>query len=457
MPLRNLLLISLDTLRFDALSAAPDRRLLGADAAVAQTPALDRVAAEGTFFTQAVTTCTMTSPSHAAIFTGTHWPKHGVLDLFRYPVRPDAEPLAEALQARGIQTAQNAGRGRRDGDMFDSDLTGLNRGYDFQAFGGWLQRGTWDWLRRAAGRPWFLFWHTMAVHRPYGKSHRVCRRLVRRDLAGGRPFEGLRHLCMKNVARTDRRFGKVWERLGREGLLDDTLVVILSDHGEGFSVHGTSHTNYGGWQRSVCRVPVILWAPGHVKAGQVVTEAISTVDVAPTIAELMGLDWEPAARFDGTGVADVVRGDAEPSTLAGRTCYFFGTMSLGPPPLMWGLVRGTEKYVSFAQTTPERWEKSRQSMASAAGSRRKQARHYNIRQLMARQERGELEFLYDTSADPHETTNLAAERPDRLEELRDTMKDWCERNYQEGLQAVGMTEAEERDVRRRLEQLGYLG
>jgi arylsulfatase A-like enzyme len=105
-PARNLILVSLDTLRFDALSAAPDRRLLGTDAELARTPALDAIAAEGTFFARAVTTFPLTSPSHASIFTGTHWPKHGVLDLFGYRMRPQVQTLAEALKERRPRLAQ---------------------------------------------------------------------------------------------------------------------------------------------------------------------------------------------------------------------------------------------------------------------------------------------------------------------------------------------------------------
>lgn len=152
MPPRNLNLISFDTLRFDGLSAAPDRRLLGADADLARTPALDAIAAEGTFFARAVTTSPYTSPSHASIFTGTHWPKHGVLDLFDYQLRPQVQTISEALRERGWRTAQNAGRGWWNGDMFAMDRVGLNRGYDFHAFGGWMRGATLKWLRRTAGQ-----------------------------------------------------------------------------------------------------------------------------------------------------------------------------------------------------------------------------------------------------------------------------------------------------------------
>ena len=457
MPPRNLILISFDTLRFDALSAAPDRRLLGADADLARTPALDAIAAEGAFFARAVTTFPFTSPSHASIFTGTHWPKHGVLDLFGYQLRPQVQTIAEALRERGRRTAQNAGRGWWNGDMFAMDSVGLNRGYDFQAFGGWMRGATQKWLRRTAGQaPWYLFFHTMAVHRPYGKSHRVFRSLIRKDLKEQTPFRNLARLYLSNVSAVDERFGLLWEGWRRDGLLEDTLVVIMSDHGEGLSPHGSIHSSPCGWSEGVCRVPLIFWAPGLVKAGQVIQEPISTVDVAPTIAELLDLDWHQPAGSDGADAADVARGRAPASSLAGRACYFFASMSSGPPPLMHGLVRGTDKYVSFTQATPATWRDLEENLRKAAGSRKKQSRAYNCSRLLERYHRGELELLFDTAVDPAEEHNLAGQRPELLRELRALMEQWYRDHHPGGAQRVRMEAAEERDVQRRLGQLGYL-
>ncbi len=454
---RNLMLISLDTLRFDALSCAPDRRLLGEDAALAATPALDRIAGEGAFFARAVTTCPYTSPSHSAIFTGTHWPKHGVLDLFQYRLNAEVQTLAEALRERGWRAGQNAGRGWRDGDMFDDDKVGLNRGYDFEAFGGWLRRKTRRWLRRVSGKaPWHLFWHTMAVHRPYGKSHRVFRKLVRRDLAAGTPFRNLRRLYLRNVTEVDRKFGKVWRELERRGLLEETLVVILSDHGEGLSRHCTIHNNHGGWSEGVCRVPIILWCPGEVAPGQVIEEPVSTVDVAPTISELLGIDWEQPLGFDGRSMAGAVRGVRETGTVSGRFCYFSASMSGGPPPEMHGCVEGTQKYVSFAQAPDEHWQDLRRRAAEAAAHRKKQSRHYNMTQALERVDRGELEMLFDIATDPEERQNRAEKRPERLQEMREAMAEWYRRHEVKALRHVEMDATEEREVARRLKQLGYM-
>ncbi len=457
---RNLLLISFDTLRFDAASAAPDRRLLLDAADLARTPTLDRIISEGTFFARAVTSCHRTSTSHASILTGTFWPKHGVLDLFGFPMNDGVETLGEGLQRGGYRTAQNAGEGRRNGRMFDSESTRLNRGYDFQAFGGWMRKETLRWLSDdPRQRPWFLFWHTMAVHAPYGVRSGKFRAQGRRDLAEGRPFEGLRRLYLRNVSNVDRRFGKMWERLKSAGLLEDTLVVIMSDHGEGLSEHGHQHSYEHGWEEGVIRVPIIMWCPGLVKAGQVIEDPVSSVDVAPTIAELLEVDWQPPGGLDGRSLAPIVRGEEGTASLDGRLCAFFSIMpdGSGQPPLMQGMVRAWMKYVSFAQATPEQWTRIKNAFEAGHRKRKRQWRVYPKGQLLQRYDRGELEFLFDLWEDPFEQENLALRRPSQLAEFRQAMADWHARNRPaDTTTRKHMSDAEEQQIEKDLRALGYL-
>ena len=211
MPPRNLILISLDTLRFDALSAAPDRRLLGTDAELARTPALDAIAAGGHLLHPR----RHHFPFHLAL-ARQHLHGHALAQARR--ARPVRLPAAagrpdprRGAQRAGLAHRPERGRGWRNGDMFAMDSVGLNRGYDFQAFGGWLRGRTMAVAASAnAHGPWYLFFHTMAVHRPYGKSHRIFRRLVDRDLKEKTPFHSLARLYLRNVSDVDRRFGRLW-------------------------------------------------------------------------------------------------------------------------------------------------------------------------------------------------------------------------------------------------------
>jgi arylsulfatase A-like enzyme len=460
MPSRNLILISFDTLRFDAPSAAPDRRLLGEHAHLAQTPTLDRIVAEGAFFARGVTAAHRTSPSHASLLTGTYWPKHGILDLTGFRMLPQAETLAEKLRRHGYCTAQNAGSGRGRGIMFAVDSMGLNRGYDLEAFGGWIRWKTRRWLRRTVGlAPWFLFFHTMALHLPYGIGLRRVRRIARRDVVATPPCTELRQVYLRNVTNVDRRFGELWERLCAMGALDNTLVVITGDHGEGLSAHGAGHRETHGWEEGVCRVPMVFWCPGLVRAGLVTEQPVSSVDVAPTIAELLEIDHRPPLGFDGTSFASVARGEQPAAALRGRNCYFFGIMpgGLGTPPLMQGIVVGSSKYVTFAQASAAQWEQLKADCARDLMHPRRAWRYFGRRQLLQRYERGEWELLFDTSKDPAETENLARGTPARLDEFRRLMAEWYEHNRPQGASgpAQMMGSAEAKRIVKDLRALGY--
>jgi arylsulfatase A-like enzyme len=458
MPRPNAILVSLDTLRFDALSAAPDRRLLGEDAALACTPTLDRIAREGTFFARAVTTFPYTSPSHASIFTGTHWPRHGILRLSGDRLSDEVEPIAEALQRTGYATAQNAGRGRRRGGIFRTPSMGLCRGYDSQAFGGWIHRQTWKWLRRTVGTaPWYLFFHTMSIHRPYGGPMWRMRAAARRDVARDEPFRRVRRLYLRNLTRVDRRLGRLWKRLRGMGALDNTLVVILGDHGEGLSVHGLQHGDVTGWQEGICRVPLIFWTPGLVKAGQVIEDPVSLVDVAPTVADLLQIDWHPPGGFDGVSLASTVRGG---TAVEERPCFFFAA------PLrrdeegltMQGVVKGTLKYVTFAGVPEEKWARIRARAERRRGDARRNWRHYGWRRLLESHAKGQVDFLFDIATDPEELHNLAGERPDVLGEFRQELTRWHEErgNPVPTAGTVAMSEDEKRDLQKDLRALGYM-
>jgi hypothetical protein len=131
-------------------------------------------------------------------------------------------------------------------------------------------------------------------------------------------------------------------------------------------------------------------------------------------------------------------------------------MSGGPPPSMQGLVRGEQKYASFAQTTEQEWEDLARRAEEARGDRKKQSRCYNMMQVLERRERGELELLFDVREDPAETRNLASENPGKLDELRALMADWYREHHPESITRADVDEAEEKDIHRRLGQLGYL-
>jgi arylsulfatase A-like enzyme len=180
-------------------------------------------------------------------------------------------------------------------------------------------------------------------------------------------WQQLRGLYDGEVEFFDQCFGTLVDGLAIRGLRDDTAVIVLADHGEGFFEHGSLGHAYGHWFE-VTQVPLVLWVPGLTDKEITVDTTVSHVDVAPTILDLMGLPPEP--RMQG--------------------------QSLVPMALRQG------------PWTPR--------VIPAEYGRSYSLRAANLRYIV---DYGGKEMLYDTAADPVEKTDVKDQRPMALRYLRD--------------------------------------
>src|SRR6185503_4876836 len=169
--------------------------------------------------------------------------------------------------ARGFQTYDDRTDPGADGDGAEAqrrgDRTALacSRWLDTYAGGG-------------AKAPFFVWLHLYDPHEPYRPPPPL------RDEFAGRPYDG-------EIAFADTVVGSVLDRLGQLGLLDTSLVAVVADHGESLGDHGEeTHSMFV--YDSAIRVPLILWRPGLLPGGRVVASPVRTVDVAPTILDLLG-------------------------------------------------------------------------------------------------------------------------------------------------------------------------
>ena len=231
----NVLVISLDTLRFDCVRALGESRFLGPLADSVSSPNLDRLAAAGAIFTNAVSAAPFTTPSHASLFTGLWLPQHGAHHQYRTPIAAEARTLAERLRDAGYRTAMSAGREGGEGVMFASDVTGLRRGYETSMFAGTVDRATRRWLKKARGSSWHLFFHTFAAHWPYGRKPKDVEHLFARAWEHD-DWSDVRALYVENAPLADRMVGEILDLLDDLGELERTIVVALSDHGEGLTM-----------------------------------------------------------------------------------------------------------------------------------------------------------------------------------------------------------------------------
>jgi choline-sulfatase len=279
-PRPNILLVTIDTLRADVVGA------YGAKSPA--TPVMDRLAAQGCLFEDAVVQVPLTRGSHATILTGLYPFQHGIRDNFAPPLAPAFRTLAELLKGQGYAT------GGFVGSFIVNTQSGLNRGFDefddtfetggkgskfftdYQRTAARVEERAGPWIERAAGgpKPFFAWVHFYDPHSPYTPPPPYNTRYAKR------PYDG-------EVAYTDEVLGKLLDRLAKAGVADRTLVVVTSDHGEALGEHKEDEHGFFVYDAEI-RVPLILRMPGRIGAGVRAKTEARSIDLVPTILDLAG-------------------------------------------------------------------------------------------------------------------------------------------------------------------------
>jgi arylsulfatase A-like enzyme len=446
-PARDLLVISIDTLRADVLGLYGGQR--GA------SPRIDAWGLGAGLFLDAYTHSPKTAPSHMSLFTGLLPHEHGVsnLDSRGAPQLDPGQPLlAELLAGQGFRTAAVTGGGNVRAQL------GFDRGFENYHDHGdgfeealvrsaqWLQR------ERAEGARWFHFLHTYQVHDPYiqGAGHltrfadpsyagRILgdpEALVRaiqggEDLApkatGPAKLTGnfwrraderdprdQRHLFdlyLAGVAQMDDLLGRWLKRLGDRGVLERALVVLTSDHGEEFAEHGG--LRHDQLYSEVAHVPLVVRHPDGAGAGKRFAGLVGHRDVLPSVLELLGLSALLPAGAEGRSWAPALLG-LEPLPAGGAVWSMHQSDRDGPLDSL------------FVRTPALAW------FQSPAGFE-----------------------VYDRSADPGELRPLAAGEPVHQALQREAAETFL--TFQRrALAAPGQRQLLDADARAELQALGYL-
>ncbi|MEO8605509.1 MAG: sulfatase [bacterium] len=292
----SVVLVSLDTLRADRLGVA--------GYSAAHTPVLDQLAASGVRYTNAYSPSLWTLPSHASLLYGrfvSNIPQSLRRNDVPIPAGVPERPIAAALTDAGYRTAAFTGGGFVSqkflfGIGFESYWCyptppapkGACRPDRFDGPEVFKRAG--DWLRQLPSQaPFFLFVHTY-------DQHDRCEFLsTAPGLAAWPPLPTDRRQALLRhydelISSSDERLGNLLKVLDELGRTPDTLVVVLSDHGEAFSEHGErGHGCTVKPYEEVTRVPLLLRMPGRLPAGERIDTPASLIDVAPTILSLVGL------------------------------------------------------------------------------------------------------------------------------------------------------------------------
>ncbi len=409
-PRLNLLLVTFDTTRADHIGCYGNESI--------RTPAIDALAAEGVRFAHAVSAVPITTPSHSTIMTGKYPIAHGVRDNGMFVLSEDQLTLAEVLRQAGWATAAAVGSypltakfGLDQGfDFYDDHVTGnfenaqgtevvaRNRLFFDERRAARVNEAVLPWLTEHAAEPFFLWVHYFDPHQPH-EPPRPYDQLYGTDLYDG------------EIAYSDEALGNLLRKLRELGVWDRTLVVFSADHGEGLNEHRELTHSIQVYDTTQ-HVPLIVRLPDipPARRGAVVDTRVGTVDIVPTVLELLGQAIPEGVQ--GRSLAADVRSGSVPAapvplyaeTLSPRLAYNWGELR--------AFYDGDFKYIFGPR--PE---------------------------------------LYDLASDPRELDDLVEARPETAEAMQRRLARFLEDNAAPDLAtAVEM----DQETRRRLMALGYI-
>jgi choline-sulfatase len=323
----NLLVICIDTLRADHTSLYGYER--------DTTPGLAKLAAEGALFRVAYAPVSATAPTHASLFSGRTPPSHGLIEN-GLVLSDEVQTLAEILAARGFVTSAVVSSfvlDRRFGlargfAHYQDDFAAAEASVELESWAGFDVPAGFDrradattkrairalWTDRKPDAPFFLFVHYFDPHTPYDPPVGFKGRF---PPPTSNPFRGAKDRATYRdvldnydgeIAFTDHEISKLIEAFAIQGILDDTLVVVTSDHGEGLMQHGTWRHGNDVHEETV-RVPLLVRWPPRIAAGLRSDAPVALVDVAPTVLELLGVDADSEV-FQGRSLAPFLLGGA---------------------------------------------------------------------------------------------------------------------------------------------------
>lgn len=328
---KNLIIISVDNLRADCVACNSKVEAL----------TLNRFAEEGVFFNNCIATAPYTTNAHASMLTG-FWPyNHGVIDFFGAKL---AKPtIFKILQEYGYKTLWQT-----DFSFLLGDKLGFSEGVDKFVAG--VEQESFDWIKNNKNENWAAFFHFANVHDPYGfvdlahsgkdyydkvdfllekynlkkeevaypgqhytlsnemsEADMLLKQNYRQVLAflhEQKKYDEIMDLYLEGLSYFDKnRFTDFINNLEELSALNNSLVVIVGDHGELWDADNQGHNKGNGknaLSEALVRVPFIIWQKefrGNVK----IEKQIRSIDIVPTILSLLEIDQK---KFDGVDLSD---------------------------------------------------------------------------------------------------------------------------------------------------------
>jgi len=459
----NVLIYMIDTLRADHTSLYGYAR--------DTTPNLKKLGAQGLVFEDCQAQATWTKPSTASLMTSLYSFTHGIsLDSDTIP--KGATTLAEQLRAAGYVTASVVS------NPFAGRLTGLQRGFDYMSEWAVVQRRRTDaedratdsaalnkvvfpWLEQHRDEPFFLYAHATDPHAPYrppagfeekfanpAETPEFNRNYVKlRDKAqygGGTVIS--RALCAKSGVNPDRFIHRAVDRYDGEvlhndwslqqlvdklkqiGVLDNTLIVVVSDHGEEFWEHGWTAHGHSLYQELTHGV-FLMWNPKLIPTPRRVAEPVQLIDVMPTVLDLLGIK-----------IPDVVQGQSLAPFAKGRPFQRRGPVMTSryahPHAKPNGFV--PENRTDTVALLDAGWKLIYRDKAKDVGMNKVE--------------------LYDRRTDRGEAKNVASQHPQEVSRMMTEIGKWLDAEKQiKSLLGRGAKATMDQKTLEQLRSLGYIG
>lgn len=264
-----------------------------------RTPNIDRLASRGARFTNAYLTTSSCSPTRTSLITGRYPHNTGAPELHMTgaPYLADLPQFPHELRKAGYHTAQ-AGKWHFNGDATRS-FDKRHGGGDPSGAGHWVQCLT----ERPKDKPFFLWLAAIDAHRGWDQAieagpHGPDDAQVPPYQVNGKPTrEDLAHYY-NEVHRFDANIGRVVDELRRQNLIEDTVIIVMADNGRPFPRDKTWLYDSG------IKTPLVIHWPARLEKSTVVESLVSTIDLAPTILELAGVDIP--ASFQGLSLVPLL-------------------------------------------------------------------------------------------------------------------------------------------------------
>jgi arylsulfatase A-like enzyme len=406
----NILVVSFDTLRPDHMGCYGYFR--------DTTPNIDAFAEKGLLFSQAISTSPWTTPAHYSLFTGLYPSAHGNKRTFNDPFSFD-ETIVTILKENGYYTIGVTGGGSVSSQFGFGNGFNIYREYASYA---WAEPGkfadheddtskTFDtalaWLEQNAEAKFFMFLHTFECHMPYEDPYFLS------DDGVDNLIERRKALYDGDIRRADSFFGSLVQKLESLGLMENTIIVFLSDHGDEFYEHYSeadvirtsqkktipipepdeiipevssvdhAHSVYD----ELIRMPLIFYIPGFSAPKRILDSQVSMIDVMPTLLDLLDIGYD--VPMQGSSLRELMRA---------------GLREEDPPAIS-----------EFTDIGPERKSIRKDGYKYIWVEDPEKTRYYTLRDITQRE-------LFDLNSDPKETKNIFEQNKQLAEKYHNALE-----------------------------------